>query len=201
MLHIFVSNRPGAVRYGSTGRPVPGYRVRLSSEDGGEAQPGEIGEMQVSGPTAAAGYWNNQERTRRTFLGEWVCTGDQFRQTPEGDFVHCGRSDDMLKVSGRWVSPIEVESVLITHEAVYEAGVIGVPDRDGLIRPKAFLVLKPGVAQDLQLVQALRDFAAAQLPSYKCPHWIEFVDRLPKTATGKLRRYLLRKVQPETCGR
>src|SRR5438046_8569035 len=105
MLHIFVSNRPGAVRYGSTGRPVPGYRVRLFGEDGGEARPGEIGEMQVSGPTAAAGYWNNQEGTRRSFVGEWVCTGDQFRQTPEGDFVHCGRSDDMLKVSGRWVSP------------------------------------------------------------------------------------------------
>jgi benzoate-CoA ligase len=194
MLHVFVSNRPGEVRYGSTGRPVPGYRVRLASENGVDVAPGEIGEMLVSGPTAAAGYWNNRQRTRSTFLGEWVRTGDKFLQTPDGDYVHCGRSDDMLKVSGNWVSPVEVEGALMGHEAVFEAGVIGVPDNDALIKPKAFVVLKPGVAADPALVRALQDFAATRVAPYKSPRWIEFVDTLPKTATGKLQRYLLHKV-------
>jgi len=198
MLHIFVSNRPAAVRYGTTGQPVPGYRVRLTGDHGAEVPRGEIGEMLVNGPTAAACYWNNPERTRATFFGGWVRTGDKFRQTPEGDFVHCGRSDDMLKVSGNWVSPVEVESALMAHDAVFEAGVIGTPDENGLIKPKAFLVLKPGVAAGPELARTLQEFAASRLPHYKQPHWIEFVDALPKTATGKLQRYLLYKVQNET---
>jgi len=191
MLHIFVSNRPGEVRYGTTGRPVPGYRVRLAGENGDDVRPGEIGEMQVSGPTAAACYWNNREKTRSTFLGEWVRTGDKFFQTPEGDFVYCGRSDDMMKVSGYWVSPAEVESELMAHEAVFEAGVIGVADEDGLIKPKAFLVLKPGVSETADVARSLDAFAKSRLPQYKCPRWIAFLDSLPKTATGKLQRYLL----------
>ena len=197
MLHIFVSNRPGDVRYGSTGRPVPGYRVRLASENGEAVAPGEIGEMLVSGPSAAAGYWNNRQRTQSTFLGEWVRTGDKFRQTPDGDFIHCGRSDDMLKVSGNWVSPVEVEAALMAHEAVFEAAVIGAPDENGLIRPKAFLVLKPGARDGSELVQVLRDFCGTRLPHYKCPQWIEFVESLPKTATGKLQRYLLHNMESE----
>lgn len=191
MLHIYVSNRPGSVRYGSTGRPVPGYHVRLTGENGADVALGEIGEMMVSGPTSAACYWNNRERTRSAFLGEWVRTGDKFRETPEGYFVHCGRSDDMLKVSGNWVSPVEVEAALMTHDAVFEAGVIGVVDENGLIKPKAFLVVKPGVAPDPELARALQNYAGSRLPQFKCPHWIEFVEALPKTATGKLQRYRL----------
>jgi benzoate-CoA ligase len=193
MLHIFVSNRPGAVRYGVIGRPVPGYRVRLVDEKGADVGPGEIGEMHVSGPTAAACYWNNAEKTRDTFVGEWVRTGDKFRETQEGDFVYCGRRDEMLKVSGLWVSPMEVESALLAHEAVFEAAVVGASGEDGLTKPMAFVVLNAGVQADSTLAENLREFVKARLAAYKSPRWIEFIDALPKTATGKIQRYLLRK--------
>jgi benzoate-CoA ligase len=199
LLHIFVSHRPGDVRYGTTGRVVPGYRVRLVDETGKEAPPGEIGEMHVSGPTAAAGYWNNPEKTRDTFLGDWVRTGDKFKQTPEGDYLHCGRKDDMLKVGGIYVSPLEVEGALLAHDAILEAAVVGAPDEMGLVKPKAFVVLRPGVAADPALVQALQQFVKARLAPYKYPRWIEVVAALPKTATGKIRRYALRR--PEQRGR
>ena len=192
MLQTFVSNRPGAVRYGVTGRPVPGYRVRLVGEDGKDVAPGELGEMWVNGPSAALHYWNDPERTRRTFVGEWVRTGDKFRQTKEGDYVHCGRSDDMLKVGGIWVSPMEVESALMAHEAVFEAAVVAASSEDGLIKPKAFVVLRPGAEAGPPLIRALQDFVKNQLAPYKYPRWIEFVDSLPKTATGKLQRFALR---------
>ncbi len=193
MLHIFVSNRPGSVRYGVTGRPVPGYRVRLVDEHGAEAAAGEIGEMHVSGPTAAAYYWNNRERTRETFLGEWVRTGDKFRQTQDGDYVYCGRRDEMLKVGGIWVSPMEVETALMAHESVFEAAVVGAADEAGLVKPMAFLVLKPGKQPSVPLKEALQDFVKARIAPYKYPRWIEFVDSLPKTATGKIQRFLLKK--------
>jgi benzoate-CoA ligase len=192
MLHIFVSNRPGAVRYGVTGQPVPGYRVRLVDESREEVMRGEIGEMEVSGPTAAARYWNNEDKTRSTFMGEWVRTGDKFRQDEAGDYVHCGRADDMLKVGGIWVSPMEVESALLGHPAVQEAAVIGVGDAAGLIKPKAFVVLKPGSAPAAELDQALKEHVKNRLAPYKYPRWIEFVDELPKTATGKIQRHILR---------
>ncbi len=192
MLQTFVSNRPGSVRYGVTGRPVPGYRVRLVDEDGKDVAPGELGEMWVSGPSAAVHYWNDPERTSRTFVGEWVRTGDKFRQTAEGDYVHCGRSDDMLKVGGIWVSPLEVESALMAHEAVFEAAVVAASSEDGLIKPKAFVVLRPGAEAGPALIQALQDFVKNRLAPYKYPRWIEFVDSLPKTATGKLQRFALR---------
>ncbi|GGF29154.1 acetyl-CoA synthetase [Aliidongia dinghuensis] len=192
MLHIFVSNRPGAVRYGVTGRPVPGYRVRLVDETRREVATGEIGEMEVSGPTAAAHYWNNPEKTHATFLGEWVKTGDKFRQDEAGDYIHCGRADDMLKVSGIWVSPMEVESALIGHPAVQEAAVIGVADAAGLVKPKAFVVLKPGTSADAALIVALQDHVKSRLAPHNYPRWIEFVDDLPKTATGKIQRHVLR---------
>lgn len=192
MLQAFVSNRPGSVRYGVTGRAVPGYRVRLVDEDDKDVPAGEIGEMLVSGPSAAICYWNDPERTRRTFQGEWVRTGDKFRRTGEGDYVYCGRSDDMLKVGGLWVSPLEVESALLAHEAVFEAAVVGAAGQDALIKPKAFIVLRQGVDPGPGLVQALQDFVKSRLAPYKYPRWIEFVDALPKTTTGKLQRFLLR---------
>jgi benzoate-CoA ligase len=192
MLHIFVSNRPGAVRYGTTGQPVPGYRARIVDEHGAEAAPGEIGELEVAGPTAAAYYWNNREKSRRTFAGEWTRTGDKFRLDADGNYVHCGRADDMLKVGGIWVSPSEVESALAAHEQVLECAVIGVPDESELIKPKAFVVLKAGIAGDDALAEALKAHVKSRLAPYKYPRWIAFVDELPKTATGKIQRHVLR---------
>jgi benzoate-CoA ligase len=197
MLHIFVSNRPGAVRYGTTGLPVPGYRARIVGEDGREVAPGELGELEVCGPTSAVYYWNNVERSRRTFAGEWTRTGDKYRVDDDGYFVYCGRVDDMLKVSGIWVSPTEVESALVAHEAVLEAAVIGVADESDLIKPKAYVVLKPGVVASVELADALKAHVKKRLAPYKYPRWIEFVDDLPKTATGKIRRHVLRE-RPST---
>ena len=192
MLHIFISNRPGACRYGTTGKVVPGYRARLAGEDGNEPALGEMGDLYVSGPTTAAYYWNDPERTRSTFCGEWVKTGDRFRVNEDGDYVYCGRSDEMLKVGGIWVAPTEVEAALIAHEAVLEAAVIGLGDENDLIKPKAFIVLKPGVSRREGLAAELKEFVKSRLAPYKCPRWFEFVVELPKTATGKIRRNILR---------
>jgi benzoate-CoA ligase len=192
MLHIFVSNRPGAVKYGTTGLPVPGYRVRIVGEDGRDVAPGELGELEVCGETSATHYWNNREKSRRTFCGEWTRTGDKYRQDDEGYFVYCGRVDDMLKVSGIWVSPSEVESALVAHEDVLEAAVIGVEDEQELVKPKAFVVLKPGVQASDELAEALKAHVKSRLAPYKYPRWIEFVTELPKTATGKIQRHVLR---------
>jgi benzoate-CoA ligase len=194
MLHIFVSNRPGAVRYGTTGKPVPGYRVRIVDEAGENVPPGEVGDLDVAGPTAAACYWNNRERTRTTFIGEWTKTGDKFYENADGDLVHCGRTDDMLKVGGIWVSPGEVEAALIAHETVLEAAVIGAQDEQGLIKPKAFVVLKVDVVRDDGHAEVLQAHVKAKLAPYKYPRWIEFVEELPKTATGKIRRVVLREL-------
>jgi benzoate-CoA ligase len=192
MLHIFVSNRPGSVRYGTTGKPVPGYAIRLVDEMGTPVKPGEIGDLEVNGPTAAAFYWNQRERTRRTFAGEWTKTGDKFLENADGDLVHCGRTDDMLKVGGIWVSPGEVESALIAHDAVLEAAVIGVEDDQRLIKPKAYIVLSAGFVAGDGLVAELQQHCKNRLAHYKYPRWIEFLDELPKTATGKIRRVALR---------
>jgi benzoate-CoA ligase len=200
MLHIFVSNRPGAVRYGVTGTPVPGYKARLVDEFRQEVAFGEVGEMEVSGPTAATQYWNNPEKTHATFLGEWVKTGDKFRQDSAGDYIHCGRADDMLKVGGIWVSPMEVESALLGHAAVLEAAVIGLADGQGLIKPKAFVVLKLGIVPAPDLVQALKDHVKTRLAPYKYPRWIEIVAELPKTATGKIQRHVLRRREADQTG-
>ena len=193
MLHCFVGNRPGAVRYGASGVPVPGYRVRLVDDDGREVAPGEIGELYVSGPTTAACYWNNRDKSRATFLGEWMRTGDKYRQDSDGYLIHCGRSDDMMKVSGQWVSPMEVEWALIAHDAVLEAAVVAAKDENGLVKPKAFIVLKDGRASDDVMRQELQDFVRTRLAPYKYPRYIEFMAELPKTATGKLQRYILAK--------
>jgi benzoate-CoA ligase len=192
MLHIFVSNQPGSVKYGTTGLPVPGYRVRIVDEHGAEVPRGELGELEVCGESSAVHYWNNREKSRRTFCGEWTRTGDKYRQDEDGYFVYCGRVDDMLKVSGIWVSPSEVESALVAHEAVLEAAVIGAEDEQQLVKPKAFVVLKPGVTPSDELAEALKAHVKSRLAPYKYPRWIAFVPDLPKTATGKIRRHVLR---------
>jgi benzoate-CoA ligase len=192
MLHIFLSNSPDDVHYGTTGRPVPGYTVRLVDDAGEPVPPGAQGEMQVSGPSSAVCYWNNHERSRATFLGPWTRTGDKFVERPDGRFVYAGRSDDMLKVGGIYVSPAEVEAALISHDAVLEAAVVGHEDQDGLIKPKSYVVVKPGVAADEALGMALQQHVKSRLAPYKYPRWIEFLDELPKTATGKIQRFKLR---------
>jgi benzoate-CoA ligase len=193
MLHIFLSNRPGDVKYGTSGKPVPGYDLRLVDDDGKVVTaPGEMGELQVRGPTSAIMYWNNREQSRFTFLGEWTRSGDKYIEDDDGYFVYCGRRDDMLKVSGMYVSPFEVEGVLQSHPEVLEAAVVGWPDVDKLIKPKAFVVLKTPERAGDAFAQALRDECRQKLAAYKYPRWIEFRNELPKTATGKIQRFKLR---------
>ncbi|HEY2928791.1 benzoate-CoA ligase family protein [Piscinibacter sp.] len=189
MLHVFLSNRPGDVNYGSSGRVVPGYRLRLLSESGEEAAPGEIGDLYVSGPSAALMYWGNREKSRATFQGEWTQTGDKYSQDANGCYIYAGRSDDMLKVSGIYVSPFEVEATLMQHPAVLECAVIGKDDAEGLTKTKAFVVLKPGQQAD---EAELKAFVKDRLAPYKYPRFIEFIAELPKTATGKIQRFKLR---------
>jgi benzoate-CoA ligase len=192
MLHIFLSNRTGEVRYGTTGKPVPGYRVRLVDDDGAEVPDGHIGELQIAGPTHAACYWNNRDKSRATFQGPWTKSGDKYLRDADGYYVYAGRSDDMLKVSGLYVSPIEVESALITHPDVLEAAVIGREDDERLVKPLAFVVLKDGRRPSPELAEALQRHVKAHLAPYKYPRWIEFMEELPKTATGKIQRFKLR---------
>ncbi len=203
MLHIFLSNRPDEVRYGTTGRPVPGYCVRLLDDEGRLVPQGAVGELQVAGPTSAAGYWNNRDRTRTTFVGPWTRTGDKYIERTDGSFVYAGRSDDMMKVGGIYVSPAEVESALISHDSVLEAAVVGRNDQDGLVKPAAYVVLKAGLAPTEALSDQLKQHVKSRLAPYKYPRWIEFCDALPKTATGKIQRFKLRTkatLQPSNDG-
>jgi benzoate-CoA ligase len=193
MLHIFLSNRPGDVRYGTTGKPVPGYRIRLVDEEGREVGPNEIGELQISGPTSAIMYWNNRAKTLATFVGPWTRAGDKYSVDDVGYYTYGGRSDDMLKVSGMYVSPFEVEAALLTHPDVLEAAVVGATDERQLVKPKAFVVTKPGVTGSAALAEALKQHVKDRLTPYKYPRWIDFIPELPKTATGKIQRFKLRK--------
>lgn len=190
MLHIFLSNAPGDVVYGTSGRPVPGYEVRLVDESGADVGPGGLGELLVRGASAADGYWNKRDKSRATFEGEWTRTGDKYELTSDGRYVYCGRTDDMFKVSGIWLSPFEVEQALVAHPAVLEAAVVAARDADGLEKPKAFIVLK--TAETEGLADTLRDFVKEKVGKWKYPRWIEFVEDLPKTATGKIQRFKLR---------
>jgi benzoate-CoA ligase family protein len=193
MLHIFISNYPGEVKYGTTGKPVPGYDIRLVDDDGNVITTrGEMGELQVRGPTSAVMYWNNRERTRETFLGEWTRSGDKYVEDEDGYYVYCGRRDDMLKVGGIYVSPFEVEGALCTHPDVLEAAVVAWPDEDELIKPKAFVVLKAASGACDELARTLQEHVKTTLAPYKYPRWIEFRVELPKTATGKIQRFKLR---------
>jgi len=193
MLHIFLSNYPGKVKYGTTGTPVPGYDIRLVDDDGHVVtKQGEMGELQVRGPTSAIMYWNDRERSRGTFLGEWTRSGDKYLEDESGCYVYCGRRDDMLKVGGIYVSPFEVEGALCTHPEVLEAAVVAWPDEDRLIKPKAFVVLKSPDKAGEALAILLQEHVKAALAPYKYPRWIEFRGELPKTATGKIQRFKLR---------
>jgi benzoate-CoA ligase len=192
MLHIFLSNRPGAVRYGTSGVPVPGYNLRIVGDDGQPVAAGQVGELQIDGPTAAMAYWNNREKSRHTFQGPWTRSGDKYSIDGDGYYVYSGRTDDMLKVGGIYVSPIEVESALVTHPAVLEAAVIGRADDEQLMKPQAYVVLKSGHAPSSALADELQRHVKEQLAPYKYPRWIEFIDELPKTATGKIQRFKLR---------
>ena len=192
MLHIFLSNREGDVRYGTTGTAVPGYELKVVDETGEPAVPGEIGELWVSGDSSAVAYWNQREKSLATFHGPWTRTGDKYVVDEEGYYRYCGRTDDMLKVGGQWVSPFEVESALLGHEAVLEAAVVAAEDEQGLVKPKAFVVTREGVTPDAGLAAALQEFVKDRLAPFKYPRWIEFAGDLPKTATGKIQRFKLR---------
>jgi benzoate-CoA ligase len=192
MLHIFLSNTPERVRYGSTGWPVPGYEIELRSESGAAVPDGEIGDLYIQGPSAALMYWGNREKTRETFQGGWTKSGDKYTRNADGSMTYCGRSDDMLKVSGIYVSPFEVEATLVQHAAVLEAAVIGKEDEQGLTKSKAFVVLKAGASAS---EDDLKAFVKERLAPYKYPRFIEFVGELPKTATGKIQRFKLRELE------
>src|SRR5579864_6644983 len=191
LLHIFLSNAPGDIKYGTSGRPVPGYAVRLVNEAGADVPDGEVGELLVDAPSAGEGYWNQRSKSRRTFEGHWTRTGDKYVRDADGRYTFCGRSDDMFKVSGIWVSPFEVESALITHPSVLEAAVVPEADPEGLLKPKAFVVLR-GDADADGLKEALKEHVKQKIGVWKYPRWIETVDALPKTATGKIQRFKLR---------
>ncbi len=192
MLHIFLSNRHGDVRYGSSGRPVPGYEVELRDDDGHALAGVGEGALWVRGPSACTSYWNQREKSLATFHGPWTRTGDRYTHDADGTYTYAGRTDDMLKVGGIWVSPFEVESALAAHEAVLECAVVGAADGDQLIKPKAFVVLKDPARASDALVAELKAFVKTALAPYKYPRWIEVVDELPKTATGKIQRFKLR---------
>jgi benzoate-CoA ligase len=193
MLHIFLSNRPGDVRYGTTGKPVPGYEVELRDEAGHVLEGADVvGDLYIKGPSAALMYWANRSKSRETFQGHWTKSGDKYFRDADGYYVYAGRSDDMLKVSGQYVSPFEVESTLMMHPAVLEAAVIGVPDDNGLTRCKAYVVLKDGHVGTTAFADELKAFVKSRLAPVKYPREIDFVDELPKTATGKIQRFRLR---------
>jgi benzoate-CoA ligase family protein len=197
ILHIFLSNRPGAARPGSSGVPVPGYGVAIVDEQGVPAGPGTIGNLRVKGDSTMAFYWNKHEQTKNTLRGQWIETGDKYYRDEDGYYWYCGRSDDMLKVGGIWVSPAEVEGALIEHPAVLESAVVGRDDGDGLLKPQAFVVLKERTLASPALAEELKGLVKSRLAPYKYPRWIDFVDELPKTATGKIQRFKLRRRSPE----
>jgi benzoate-CoA ligase len=192
MLHVYLSNLPGKIRYGTTGWPVPGYDIELRGDDGLAVPDGETGDLYIKGPSAAVMYWGNREKSRETFQGAWTKSGDKYVRNNDGSYTYSGRSDDMLKVSGIYVSPFEVESTLVQHTAVLEAAVIGVNDADGLTKTKAYVVLKAGQAAT---EAELKAFVKDRLAPYKYPRSIEFITELPKTATGKIQRFKLRDIE------
>jgi benzoate-CoA ligase len=192
VLHIFLSNRPGSVRPGSSGLPVPGYEAQIVDDDGATVGPGEIGNLMVRGDSTCAYYWNKHDASRRQIAGEWIRTGDKYHTDEDGYFWYDGRSDDMLKAGGIWVSPTEVEGVIVEHPAVLECAVVGAEDEERLVKPKAYVVLKDGAQAADGLVLEIQELVKGRLAPYKYPRWIEFVDDLPKTATGKIQRYKLR---------
>jgi benzoate-CoA ligase family protein len=194
-LHMVISNRPGELKPGSSGKILPGFEAKITDEFGQDAPINEIGDLWVKCDSLCTGYWNQPEKTSNAFVGDWFRTGDKYRRDEDGFFWHAGRSDDLFKVHGLWLSPAEVESALLAHSAVLEAAVIARDDESGLAKPAAYVVLKGEVAASEQLVRELQDFVAEHVGGYKRPRWIEFLQELPKTATGKLQRFKLRERQ------
>ena len=194
VLHMFISNRPDAIRPGSSGLVVPGYDARLLDDGREPVARGEIGNLWIDGDSTCACYWNQPDKTRETIEGRWIRTGDKYTQDADGYFWYAGRSDDMLKVGGLWVSPVEVENALAAHDAVLESGVVGREDRDGLTKPLAFVVLREGGAGSPELAKTLQQFVRERLAEYKRPRWVRFIAALPKTATGKIQRFKLREL-------
>jgi benzoate-CoA ligase family protein len=194
VLHMFIANRPGAVRPGSSGQVIPGFEARIVDEENRVVKPGEMGNLLVQADSTCSHYWNQHEKTKDSIEGRWIRTGDKYYQDEDGYFWYAGRSDDMLKCSGVWVSPVEIESVLIEHEAVLEAAVIGREDSDELLKPAACIVLRKGVENTPQMARELQEFVISRLPVFKRPRWVEFFPELPKTATGKLQRFRLREM-------
>jgi benzoate-CoA ligase len=192
VLHMFISNRPDAIRPGSSGLVVDGYDAAILDDEKRPVASGEMGNLWISGDSICAGYWNQPEKTQQTIEGTWIRTGDKYTHDTDGYYWYGGRSDDMLKVGGLWVSPIEVENALVEHAAVQECGVVGHEDRDTLVKPLAFVVLRGGASGTPELAQELQQFVRARLAEYKRPRWVRFVDELPKTATGKIQRFRLR---------
>lgn len=192
ILHIFISNPLGACRPGSTGKVVPGYEAKLVNEEGRPVPVGEVGDLLVSGNSTCALYWNQHQKTKDTIEGHWIRTGDKYSQDEDGYFYYQGRSDDMLKAGGIWVSPVEVECTLVEHAAVLEAAVVGALDEAGLVKPKAYVVLNQGYEASPELEQELIGHVKSRIAKYKYPRWVKFIDELPKTATGKVQRYKLR---------
>jgi benzoate-CoA ligase family protein len=192
ILHIFISNRSGRVRPGSAGERVPGYEVRIVDEAGDDVADQTVGNLLVKGDSTCAYYWNKHERTKDTIEGHWIRTGDKFSRDPDGYYWYAGRADDMLKVGGIWVSPVEIENTLLEHPSVQEAGVIGRRDADDLEKPMAYVVLAAGNHESPELARELQEFVRSKIAEYKRPRWIEFVEALPKTATGKTQRFKLR---------
>ncbi|MGB9121872.1 MAG: benzoate-CoA ligase family protein [Candidatus Angelobacter sp.] len=191
-LHMFIANRPGAVRPGSSGQIMPGYEARIVDENGNDLPDGEVGSLLIKGDSVCAFYWNQHEKTKETIQGHWIRTGDKYYRDPEGYYWYVGRNDDMMKVKGMWVSPIEIESVLMEHPMVQEAAAIGNADGNNLVKPAAYVVLKKDASNTPQLIEEIRQHVVARLAAYKCPQVFEVVAELPKTATGKIQRYKLR---------
>jgi benzoate-CoA ligase family protein len=192
ILHIFISNRVGGVKPGSSGTVVPGYEAKIVDDDGDPVKTGDIGNLLVKGESTCAYYWNQHEKTKQTIKGEWIVTGDKYSQDADGYYWYAGRADDMLKVGGIWVSPVEVENTLVQHAAVLEAAVVGHEDDDRLVKPKAFVVLQEGYTASPGLEDELKGFVKDKIAPYKYPRWITFIPELPKTATGKIQRFKLR---------
>jgi acyl-coenzyme A synthetase/AMP-(fatty) acid ligase len=191
-LHMFIANRPDAIRAGSSGRVLDGYDAALLDERKQAVARGEVGDLYIRGESVCREYWNQPEKTAQTMQDGWLRTGDKYTQDEDGFFWYAGRGDDMLKVGGLWVSPVEVENALVAHEAVQECAVVGCEDADGLVKPFAFVVVRPGAVQTPSLGSDLQQFVRSRLAEYKRPRWVEFRDELPKTATGKMQRFKLR---------
>ncbi|MCI0352891.1 MAG: benzoate-CoA ligase family protein [Acidobacteriales bacterium] len=191
-LHMFIANRPGAVRPGSSGQILPGYEARIVDENDRPVADGEVGNLLIKGDAVCSCYWNQPEKTRATIQGNWLRTGDKYYRDADGYYWYAGRSDDMLKVKGSWVSPIEIEGVLVQHPAVQEAAVVGRGNQDELVRPAAYVVLRAGTKAAPDLAHELQEFVGSKIGGFKRPEWIEFVAELPKTATGKIQRFKLR---------